>query len=157
MESQDYDKITITDIVKKAGVGRASFYRHYYTKEDVISDSFKDQLKEFQNKWSKDEDELFQLMQYFYNHKKLLDVLFKSDLEDLLLKLIVSMFEYDESDENIIAYMKTSWSYFLFGLMSEWYRRGMQEAPAELSSQVRAFFTMMRQMDDEEWKNFINS
>ena len=36
MENKDFEKITITDIVNKAGVVRMSFYRNYTSKEDVI-------------------------------------------------------------------------------------------------------------------------
>ena len=34
MESKDFEKITITDIVNRAGVVRMSFYRNYTSKED---------------------------------------------------------------------------------------------------------------------------
>jgi len=36
MNEYVYEKITVTDIVNKAGVGRATFYRHFKTKEDVL-------------------------------------------------------------------------------------------------------------------------
>lgn len=36
MKEYNYDKISVTDIVKKAGVGRATFYRYFKSKEDVI-------------------------------------------------------------------------------------------------------------------------
>ena len=29
MQEYEYEKISVTDIVKKAGVGRVSFYRHF--------------------------------------------------------------------------------------------------------------------------------
>ncbi|MBR5113246.1 MAG: helix-turn-helix transcriptional regulator, partial [Clostridia bacterium] len=31
-----YEKITVTEIVKKAGVSRTAFYRNFNTKEDVL-------------------------------------------------------------------------------------------------------------------------
>ena len=36
LEKQDFDKITIMSIVKRAGVSRQSFYRNYTSKEDII-------------------------------------------------------------------------------------------------------------------------
>ncbi len=36
MGQYEYEKISVTDIANKAGVGRATFYRHFKTKEDVI-------------------------------------------------------------------------------------------------------------------------
>lgn len=36
MEAQPFDNITITQITKKAGVARLTFYRHFSVKEDII-------------------------------------------------------------------------------------------------------------------------
>ena len=36
LKEQDFSDITITDLVKKAGVSRISFYRNYESKEDVL-------------------------------------------------------------------------------------------------------------------------
>ena len=36
LEKQDFDRITIMSIVKRAGVSRQSFYRNYTSKEDII-------------------------------------------------------------------------------------------------------------------------
>lgn len=36
MAEKPFNKITITEIVKKAGVSRTAFYRNYNTKEDII-------------------------------------------------------------------------------------------------------------------------
>ncbi len=36
MNEYDYEKISVTDIANKAGVGRATFYRYFKRKEDVI-------------------------------------------------------------------------------------------------------------------------
>lgn len=38
MEQQDFKKLSVKTVVEKAGVGRATFYRHYDTLEDIIDD-----------------------------------------------------------------------------------------------------------------------
>ena len=40
MEQQDYHSITITDIAKKAGVSRMTYYRTYSSKEDILIQYF---------------------------------------------------------------------------------------------------------------------
>lgn len=40
MEKKPYDSISVSDIVKKAGIGRATFYRYYKAKEDIIREYF---------------------------------------------------------------------------------------------------------------------
>ena len=38
MNEKPFDRITVTDLVKRSGVSRTAFYRHYSTKEDILSD-----------------------------------------------------------------------------------------------------------------------
>ena len=46
MLEKDYAKISIGEIAKKAGVDRSSYYRHFKSKEDIISFFFDMVLKE---------------------------------------------------------------------------------------------------------------
>lgn len=47
MKDYPFDEIGVSDIAKKAGVGRATFYRHFKTKNDVILYYFEGNRKEF--------------------------------------------------------------------------------------------------------------
>lgn len=47
MNENEYDKISVIDIVNKAGVGRATFYRHFKKKEDIIIYFFEHNRKDF--------------------------------------------------------------------------------------------------------------
>lgn len=38
MGKKSFDKITITELVKRSGVSRTSFYRNYKSKEDILAD-----------------------------------------------------------------------------------------------------------------------
>ena len=47
MAAYDYEKISVTDIAEKAGVGRATFYRYFKRKEDIILYYFEHNTKSF--------------------------------------------------------------------------------------------------------------
>lgn len=47
MNEYEYEKIGVTDIARKAGVGRATFYRYFKRKEDVIEFYFSRNTTEF--------------------------------------------------------------------------------------------------------------
>lgn len=47
MSEHEYGKISVTDIAEKAGVGRATFYRYFKSKEEVIEYYFLHNTKEF--------------------------------------------------------------------------------------------------------------
>lgn len=40
MDNRSYDSISIKEIVEKANVGRATFYAHYQSKDDLLKDGF---------------------------------------------------------------------------------------------------------------------
>ena len=48
MAEYEYEKISVIDIANKAGVSRATFYRNFKRKEDIIVYYFKHHEKEFQ-------------------------------------------------------------------------------------------------------------
>ena len=41
MKQKPYDRITITDITKKAGVSRMAYYRNYQEKDDILIEHFR--------------------------------------------------------------------------------------------------------------------
>lgn len=44
---KDYEQITVTDIINKADYNRATFYRHYYDKEDLVTEIIDNQIDLF--------------------------------------------------------------------------------------------------------------
>ncbi len=47
MNEYEFEKISVTDVAKKAGVGRATFYRYFKRKEDVLAYYLECGKKEF--------------------------------------------------------------------------------------------------------------
>ena len=47
MNEYDYTKISVSDIAQKAGIGRATFYRYFKSKEEVIIYYFQHHTREF--------------------------------------------------------------------------------------------------------------
>jgi AcrR family transcriptional regulator len=52
IKTKEFSDISISELVNKAGVGRASFYRKYTSKEDVLSQYIIEKLEQ----WKKDFD-----------------------------------------------------------------------------------------------------
>lgn len=50
LNEKSISKISISEIISKAGVARVSFYRNYASKEDVITALIADILKSFREK-----------------------------------------------------------------------------------------------------------
>ncbi|MDY2735165.1 TetR/AcrR family transcriptional regulator [Intestinibacter sp.] len=134
MESKDFQKITITEIVNKAGVARMSFYRNYDSKEDVILKH----LQEIHNEWSNNvqdtniSDFIMTLFRLFESMKPTIELLYKADLSHLLLRFINELCGAKAEQSNIKAYNHAIIAASFFGWYDEWLKRGSQESPEEM-------------------------
>ena len=71
-----YDTITVQDILDRAGIGRSTFYTHYFDKEDVLTSIAEQMLETFDQQFSHREVEqgiipaleLFQHVQQNYQY-----------------------------------------------------------------------------------------
>ncbi len=47
LNEKDFEKISILDIVRRAGVGRSTYYYHYFEQQEVLDDVFTDVFERF--------------------------------------------------------------------------------------------------------------
>ena len=83
MEKKDFNDISITELTKRAGVGRVSFYRNFENKEDVLRKYLNDIQYEFMISREANRHDInfteyiTDIFTHLYNYK---------ELEQLLLK-----------------------------------------------------------------------
>lgn len=145
MKKKNYNDITITDITKSAGVNRVTFYRNFNTKDDVIKECLKICDDNFNKTKNSNDTGLYQMLQFFEINKRTISLLYKSNCSHLLTEHILHTWNYNKSDTNIVAYIKSAWAYFMFGWANEWYLRGMQESPEQM---VEIFENMQKNKND---------
>ena len=140
LEKQDFDKITIMSIVKRAGVSRQSFYRNYASKEDIIieieerllhvfSESLND--KKYKNNlslWFKD------FFVRIKQNEKFISILIKANLTDVLFSKAPFIIE------DWMGNHTDTLHYYIVGSLGAvkavtiaWFERGMKESPDEMS------------------------
>ncbi len=51
MEKKDFNKISISELVKKAGVSRNAFYRNYKSKEEILEKAYARTSQAWADKW----------------------------------------------------------------------------------------------------------
>ena len=71
MEHQPFTAITISDIAKKAGVNRSTYYRHFNSKEEIVYYFVEQVLDEFSKTISTNIDLYHYLLQLFSHLKKI--------------------------------------------------------------------------------------
>lgn len=91
MEQHDYQSITITDIAKKAGVSRMTYYRAYSSKEDILIQYFNEIADDFFKELeSRPDVTLYQLavlfFTFFQENRNLIPTLNKANLLELAFR-----------------------------------------------------------------------
>ena len=129
--------ISVSDLVQKAGVGRASFYRNFTSVEDIL---IQEESRLF-NAWREDYERVPEpdrvdfnesLLNYYKINERFYLTLYRCGLSYIIRDTILSSMSIEESDANPIAYLKSSLAYMIYGWVDEWMRRGMQESGTEL-------------------------
>lgn len=136
MEQKPLSDISIGELCDKAGVGRASFYRNFKVKEDVIARELKRRLDAW---WlsaitKPDFDFTQALFEYFYEERDTYMLLYRQGLSHLNLQSIKDACGPKPEQTNITAYQSAFFAYGLYGWIEEWFGRGMKESPKEMSA-----------------------
>ena len=138
MSEVPFDKITISDLVTKAQVGRASFYRNFIDKQDVLQQESNRLMIEWGGKFrfdgtDKSSSTLISFLDFLKKHQIFYITLFSTGHDNIIQKAILQQFSISEDSPNIIAYLASSIGYMTYGWIYEWIKRGMQESGTELA------------------------
>ena len=149
MASYEYEKISVTDIAEKAGVGRATFYRYFKRKEDVIIYYFEHGTKEFifgQRFYPRCKDDYIKtvktVLERFKENKEQFSLIRKARLEyidlDYLNINFIKTFESEYSDE--LSYAPYLYAGMLFNVSMAWLDNDCREDIDTLSEMIVSAF-----------------
>ena len=138
MTEQPFDAISVSDLAHRAKVGRASFYRNYTSKEDILQQESAHLMRVWGGRLQGETPEaysraLISLLDFIKEHGAFYLALYEANMERVLQEAILSQFREPAEAPNDIAYRFHSLSYTLFGWIDAWIRRGMPESGAQLA------------------------
>lgn len=141
MESEPYDKISITDITNLAGVSRMAYYRNYNSKEDILLKQLEDAeeklLEEIGNENAHSIKEvLIYVSNYIQENASVIRAIYSANLGHLLSNMLSQrIFSYfpvaNASTEGRFAV-----PFFVGAILSVfqvWFHNGMKESCEEIS------------------------
>lgn len=149
MDKMQYKDISITDITKKAGVGRATYYRHFKTKDDIIIEYFKREMKKFPTLSSKSavtQDDYYEIIfNVFSRLKEVKDIVKKlimAKLDLLYLDFLnVSMVEnYKNNNYHDTPYSSYYMAGSLFNVSMQWVKNDCAESVKQITD---SYFSLM--------------
>ena len=138
MQEQPFADISVSALVSTAQVGRASFYRNFTDKEDVLrqeNDRLTAQWKQSYDavEHAAPNELLISLLDFYKEHKEFYLAIHAAGMSDIVLNTILKAPIITPDLPNAIAYLKSSIAYMLYGWIVEWMKRGMQESGTELA------------------------
>lgn len=125
----EFEKISITDIANKAGVGRATFYRYFKRKEDVIVYYFEHNTKEFifnQRFFPRCKEDYIKIVQNvlssFKEQREPLKLICKAHLEYIYLDYLNTQFSatFESDYPTLHKYTPYLYAGLLFNVSMRW-------------------------------------
>lgn len=150
LKHRKYEEITVSDVIKKAGISRATFYRHFKSKEDVVKvnvaiffESFDQDLQSF-IQHQNEEDEIFLIHHFFKmigEEYELVNLVIKANLEGTMIDGIRTIINGQKQQfYQLIPTDTVSEEYTIdlvalsaWGLIARWMKNGCKESTKELS------------------------
>ena len=137
LEKKELAKITISELVHRAGVSRAAFYRNYNSKEQMLEEIFGKTVQKIMNKLGQFNlrTELYQVWIILFKEAKkearLISLAVDYNLEKYLTQAVFNFLEKrQQSKREASSYIHSFWSSALVSVLSKWIKDGMQ-VPAE--------------------------
>lgn len=145
------DKITITDITTDCGISRMAFYYHFKDIYDLVEWScIEDASRALQGKKTYDtwQEGLQQIFEAVLENKPFILNVYRSvkqeQVENYLYSLTYQLIEgvVEEQSENLMVteeqkkFIADFYKYSFVGVMLDWIKRGMKEAPEEIANMV---------------------
>ena len=151
LENKKYEDIRISEIIIKAGISRATFYRNFSTKDDIVIIKVKMFFNDFfasiieRLKAVEQESELLLIQRFFKRideEEKLVDTVINTKLEYLMVEGILNLINLRrEQFYSIVKTNKKAENYTMeivassaWTLLSRWHRSGKEESSSELSN-----------------------
>ncbi len=137
LEDKAIEDISISELCDNAGIGRASFYRNYNSKEDILKAYINKLFHGWKSDWEKNNSiplssAIGMIFEHFEQHRAFYHLLNERHLIYLLKDVILEIMELKPDLPKSEAYAKAFAAYSLYGWIEVWFQRGMQESAEEM-------------------------
>ena len=159
-EQKPYDKITITEIARKAGVSRMAFYRNYETKDELVWDKLKQLNDEYLADLAREtdmriEDFTVHLYEYVQENaafmQKAMDAGFGRMMQRLVEDYMAHPYAFQLSNIDLRAFENANLRHFIAGgygsMISRWLAGGMRQSPREIGVEMAGFVKRLTATD----------
>lgn len=141
LKNNSFDKITVTSIIKRAGVSRAGFYRNYDSKEAVLEDIAVSIFNQLFDNLFKDmttdtiEYCYLRLFQKIAEYKEWFKIISTLSIYNSNIFNFSSCIKRELPSQTSLEYYSSIAAFYSqSGIILDWYRNGMKETPEEMAA-----------------------
>ncbi len=144
LQQKSLEQITVPEITDRAEVGRATYFRHFSRKEDLIIFKLNRLLERWKaenpqlNDYHNNRDRVYAYFSFHAGIQPLLRLIYE---RDLLFTVYYSFFQtmIPDAENRKRAFEIHFFASGVLGMVDEWVRNGFQETPEELTDMVCRF------------------
>lgn len=139
MKKKSIEKITVDELCETGGIGRATYFRNFKSKDDIITSYFILKWREYEKEQKLKEHDLndiYRVQRYFefcFSMREINDLVIAQGRHGAILsayEIIVTDSDTDHATDNYETYYT---AYGLFGILMKWARNGYAMSPRELA------------------------
>ena len=142
LKEKPISKISIEELTKKADVGRATFFRHFDSKEDLLSYRLVEIYKEYMgDSFDASYSDIEHSIKFFNFYRDTLDLhllLLNNNLDSVIFegfrKVLIPLEEQSDTDSIYTTFFT---AYGLFGVILKWIKNGCKENSEEMAKLCR--------------------
>lgn len=140
MKESAFQSISITDIIRKAGVSRSAYYRNYTSKEDILTNIFRKAAETIVDALSEQmtKQNMFRcyhvLFTKVYDNKTVFEIIEKADMVYQFQSAVNEKYLSFISSESIEQHYRVlSWIGSVFNIIFGWMTRNFAETPERMA------------------------
>lgn len=135
--------VSVSELCQLAGIGRASFYRNFECKEDILREYINKIFHEWFDGYSQNDnmalsEQMKMIFVHFENHRDFYGLLNKRSLIYLIKDVIMEIVGPKPEHSKIEAYATAFVAYSFYGWIEVWFQRGMQESADEIAEMFQS-------------------
>ena len=142
MQTRPLEKITAQQVTELAGVGRATFFRRFGSKSEVLTYKLCRLWEDWSTEHNLNDMSEFSLLtikdffEFNLQYKNLLLKIYDAGMQNTIYEAFYRTMEPTELSDPMHRYANRFFSYGAFGLLDEWIKSGFKETPDEMTQIV---------------------
>lgn len=142
MEKKNIEKITVDELCETGGIGRATYFRNFKSKDEIITAYFIMKWRKYEKKHRLKEhrlNDIYRVSRYFefcYSMRKINDLIFVQGHQGAILSAYETIMTDSDTDTIVDNYETYYMAYGLFGILIKWAKSSYDKTPQELATIV---------------------